>query len=110
MLLIARMHMLTDHSANLPIPQQVILQKFLRANKGQAQEAADQLEKALKWRKEFGALAAKDEAFDQSRFEGLGYVTELKGVPGSDNSRDVAVFNIYGAVKDNKKTFGDLDG
>lgn len=48
--------------------------------------------------------------FDESRFEGLGYVTELEGVPGSPNKKDVVTFNIYGAVKDTKRTFGDLDG
>lgn len=37
-------------------------------------------------------------------------MTELQSVPGSPNNKDVAVFNIYGAVKDMKKTFGDLDG
>jgi len=31
-------------------------------------------------------------------------------VPGSQNANDVTVWNIYGAVKDNKKTFSDLDG
>lgn len=51
-----------------------------------------------------------NEVFDKSRFEGLGYVTDLKSVPGSPNQTDVCVFNIYGAVKDLKKTFGDLDG
>ena len=92
------------------MPQQVILQKFLRANAGDATKAAEQLEKVLKWRKEFKPLDAVNEVFDKTRFEGLGYVTQLKGIPGSLNSSDVAVFNIYGAVKDNKKTFGDLDG
>lgn len=50
------------------------------------------------------------EVFDKSRFEGLGYVVDLKGVPGSPNESDVCAFNIYGGVKDMKKTFGDLEG
>ncbi|KAF2147764.1 CRAL/TRIO domain-containing protein [Myriangium duriaei CBS 260.36] len=99
-----------NEGSDLDVPQQVILQKFLRANSGDATKAAEQLEAALKWRKEFQPLKTVEEVFDKSRFEGLGYVTELKGVPGSPNPNDVAVFNIYGAVKDNKKTFGDLDG
>jgi len=33
----------------------------------------------------------------------------LKDVPESLNEKDVCTFNIYGAVKDNKKTFGELD-
>jgi hypothetical protein len=30
-------------------------------------------------------------------------------VPESENKKDIVTFNIYGAVKDNKATFGDLD-
>lgn len=99
-----------QQGTELPVPQQIILQKFLRANAGDAVKAAEQLEAALEWRKEFQPLKTVDEVFDKSRFEGLGYITELKGVPGSTNSSDMGVFNIYGAVKDNKTTFGDLDG
>ncbi|PNS15909.1 Phosphatidylinositol transfer protein SFH5 [Sphaceloma murrayae] len=99
-----------QEGTDLVIPQQVILQKFLRANAGDVAKATEQLKAALKWRKEFGAPKTKDEVFDKARFDGLGYVTELKDMPGSPNKKDVAVFNIYGAVKDNKKTFGDLDG
>lgn len=101
---------LTSSRTDLPIPQQVILQKFLRANANDVAKASEQLKAALKWRKEFQALKTKDEVFEKSRFEGLGYITELKDMPGSSTGKDVAVFNIYGAVKDNKKTFGDLDG
>jgi hypothetical protein len=64
---------------------------------------------ALKWRKEFKPLEVKDQVFDKTKFQGLGYVTHLKNVPGSPNEEDIATFNIYGAVKDTKKTFGDLD-
>ena len=49
------------------------------------------------------------QVFPKEKFEGLGYVTRIQGVPGSPNESDVATFNIYGAVKDTKKTFGDLD-
>ena len=55
-------------------------------------------------------MKVKSEVFDKTRFEGLGYIAKIKGVPGSVNDTDVATFNIYGAVKDTKKTFGDLDG
>ena len=64
----------------------------------------------LKWRKEFKPLSTVNEAFSASRFGGLGYVAKLTGVPDSPNKSDVACFNIYGAVKDNKATFEDLDG
>lgn len=65
---------------------------------------------ALKWRKSYNPLAAKDEVFDASKFSGLGYVTTIKGAKETENEEDVATFNIYGAAaKDPKKTFGDTD-
>lgn len=73
-------------------------------------KASEQLLAALQWRKDFQPLKVAQEVFDASRFAGLGYVKELQGVPDSVNVADVATFNIYGAVKDSKKTFGDLDG
>lgn len=99
-----------DLSKPVPLTTRLILHKFLRANAGDETKAAEQLTQALQWRKDYQPLKTVDEVFDKSRFEGLGYVTELEGVPGSPNKKDVAVFNIYGGVKDMKKTFGDLDG
>ena len=93
-----------------PFTTLLILQKFLRANADDIDKAAAQLLGALQWRKEFQPLKVKNEVFSGECFAGLGFVTELKGVPGSANESDVAVFNIYGAVKDMKRTFGDLDG
>lgn len=90
--------------------QNLILQKFLRANANNVDAARSQLLATLKWRKTFGALKTKEDAYSRKRFGGLGYVTTLTGVPESENDRDVATFNIYGAVKDNKTTFGDVDG
>lgn len=87
----------------------MILQKFLRANANDLTKATEQLEATLKWRKEYQPLKTVDEVFDQSLFGGLGYVVELSGVPGSTNKSDVAVFNVYGAIKDTKRTFGNLD-
>ncbi|THY74665.1 phosphatidylinositol transfer protein SFH5 [Aureobasidium pullulans] len=92
-----------------PFHTLLILQKFLRANAGQVNAASSQLLGALKWRKEFKPLEVKKQVFDKTKFQGLGYVTRLKGVPESVNEEDVATFNIYGAVKDTKKTFGSLD-
>jgi hypothetical protein len=87
----------------------LILQKFLRANAGNVDKACEQLLGALKWRKAFKPLEVKKQVFDGTKFEGLGYVTHLKKVPGSINDVDVATFNIYGAVKDTNKTFGHVD-
>jgi len=92
----------------------VILQKFLRANEGKLPEAKAQLLAALKWRKSYIPLAAKDEVFSKDKFGGLGYVTKVKGAKLGDqkslNEEDVVVFNIYGAAaKNSKETFGDTD-
>lgn len=87
----------------------LILQKFLRANQNDLDKAKQQLLDTLKWRKEFDPSKAVDESFEKSRFDGLGYVLEVDGVPESPNKIDIVTFNIYGAVKDNKATFGDLE-
>lgn len=99
-----------DLSSGTDFQKKLILQKFLRANSNDVSLAASQLGETLKWRKSFKPLAAKDETFSKTRFGGLGYITTLTGVPDSKNAKDVVTFNVYGAVKDNKATFGDLDG
>lgn len=96
-------------SSNNEFHTKLILQKFLRANQGDLEKAKQQLLETLKWRKEFNPIKAAGETFEKSRFEGLGYILQLEGVPESVNKSDIVTFNIYGAVKDNKKTFGDLD-
>ena len=88
----------------------LILQKFLRANQNDLDKAKQQLLETLQWRQEFDPLKAAGESFDKNRFEGLGYVLEVEGVPESPNEKDIVTFNIYGAVKSNETTFGDLDG
>ncbi|KAF2203410.1 CRAL/TRIO domain-containing protein [Delitschia confertaspora ATCC 74209] len=88
----------------------LILQKFLRANADEVEKAKQQLLDTLKWRKEFNPIAAMDEKFSKERFTGLGYIMKLDDVPESTNKSDIVTFNIYGAVKDNKATFGDLEG
>jgi hypothetical protein len=88
----------------------LILQKFLRANQNDLTKAKAQLLETLKWRKAFDPIKAASETYDKSKFDGLGYVLEVEGVPESPNKKDIVTFNIYGSVKDNKATFGDLDG
>jgi len=95
---------------NNPFHTKLILQKFLRANADDFTKARAQLLATLKWRKEFQPLKAMAETFSADRFKGLGYIVTLDKVPESTNERDVVTFNIYGAVKDIKNTFGDIDG
>jgi phosphatidylinositol transfer protein SFH5 len=88
----------------------LILQKFLRANADDLAKAKEQLLGTLKWRKEFQPLKAVDEVFSKEKFGGLGYVATLDAVPGEpEGKKTVVTFNLYGAVKDNKATFGDSD-
>lgn len=97
-------------SKDSPFHTKLILQKFLRANANDVEKTKQQLLETLKWRKEFDPPKAAQETFDKDRFDGLGYILEVEGVPESSNPKDVVTFNVYGTVKDNKKTFGDLNG
>jgi hypothetical protein len=97
-------------SKSSPFHTKLILQKFLRANQNDLDKAKQQLLETLKWRKEFDPVKAASESFNKTRFGGLGYVLEVEGVPESKNAKDIVTFNIYGAVKDKKATFGDLEG
>ncbi|KAH7077984.1 phosphatidylinositol transfer protein SFH5 [Paraphoma chrysanthemicola] len=96
-------------SKSSPFHTKLILQKFLRANQNDLEKAKQQLLETLKWRKQFDPVKAVSETFDKSKFGGLGYVLEVEGVPESKNKKDIVTFNIYGAVKDKKATFGDLE-
>ncbi|SPO03765.1 related to SFH5 - phospholipid transporter [Cephalotrichum gorgonifer] len=87
-------------------PTAVVLQKFLRANGGDVALAESQLTSALEWRKTTNPAALLDEkAYDQAKFGDLGYVTTHEG---SDGKQTIITWNIYGAVKNNKATFGDI--
>lgn len=90
------------------IPTTIVLEKFLRANTKDVTKARAQLIEALKWRKEMQPieLLANTE-FDNSKFGGLGFVTVY---PKSDkHSKEIVTWNIYGAVKDKKATFGNIE-
>lgn len=96
-------------STSSPFHTKLILQKFLRANQNDLEKARQQLLGTLKWRKEFDPAKAANETYSKEKFDGLGYVLEVEGVPDSKNKKDIVTFNIYGAVKDKKATFGDLE-
>lgn len=87
------------------IPSQVVLQKFLRANSNDVDAAEKQLASALAWRKTTQPTQLVDQQFDKSKFADLGYVTVHKDDAGKET---VITWNIYGAVKDNKATFGNV--
>jgi hypothetical protein len=91
----------TDH-----VPTRVVLQKFLRANNDDPVASEKQLTQALEWRKKMNPTALVTQTFDKSKFGDLGFVTTHKG----DNGKETIItWNIYGAVKNNKATFGDVD-
>ncbi|KAL6691860.1 CRAL-TRIO domain-containing protein [Trichoderma pleuroticola] len=86
-------------------PTQVVLQKFLRANNGDLASAEKQLAAALAWREKWQPTKLVSEAFNKDKFGGLGFVTNHKDEAGNNT---VITWNIYGSVKDNKATFGDV--
>ncbi|RFU79169.1 phosphatidylinositol transfer [Trichoderma arundinaceum] len=86
-------------------PTQVVLQKFLRANNGDLAGAEKQFTAALEWRKKMNPPALVAQAYDKRKFEGLGFVTNHKDEAGKNTT---ITWNIYGSVKDNKATFGDI--
>ncbi|KAK1993912.1 CRAL/TRIO domain-containing protein [Colletotrichum falcatum] len=89
------------------VPTTVVLQKFLRANDDDVSKAADQLQKALVWRRDTNPGKLLDDvSFDKKKFDDLGYVTTHKDAQGKDM---IITWNIYGAVKDKKATFGNVD-
>lgn len=88
------------------VPTQVILQKFLRANNNDVAAATTQLTSALEWRKKMQPASLINEAFDKAKFGDLGYVTVHKDEAGKET---VITWNIYGAVKDNTATFGNVE-
>ncbi|KAK6208821.1 phosphatidylinositol transfer protein sfh5 [Colletotrichum tabaci] len=89
------------------VPTTVVLQKFLRANDDDVSKAADQLQKALVWRRDTNPGKLLDEvSFDKKKFDELGYITTHKDSQGKET---IITWNIYGAVKDKKATFGNVD-
>jgi hypothetical protein len=89
------------------VPSAVVLEKFLRANNKDVAKAKAQLTEALKWRKRVQPAKLLDTEFDPAKFGGLGYVTIY---PKSDtHEKEILTWNIYGAVKNAKATFGNVE-
>jgi hypothetical protein len=88
------------------VPTTIVLEKFLRANTKDVTKAKAQLTEALEWRKrtEPSELAGAD--YDSAKFGDLGYVTTYQLPDGK--GKEIITWNIYGAVKDVKATFGDV--
>lgn len=88
---------LSASESPVPFSTTLILQKFLRANADNVDAAATQLLETLKWRKTFQPLKLlENQAFSQTKFSGLGYVTELGNVPESvrPEGKEIVTFNI----------------
>lgn len=88
------------------VPTSIVLTKFLRANTGDVAAAKKQLTSALEWRKKLNPLELVKQSYSEDKFGGLGYVTTHKDEAGKET---IISWNIYGGVKDNKKTFGDVE-
>ena len=65
-------------------------------------DAADMLVATLKWRDEFKIDEIMTEKFDPEVFGKLGKVA------GKDKDGRPVTYNLYGAVKDMKAVFGDV--
>ncbi|KAM0415731.1 hypothetical protein ACHAPT_013316 [Fusarium lateritium] len=87
------------------VPTRVVLQKFLRANNDDVPDAERQLCMALEWRKKMKPTALVTQTFNKKKFNDLGFVTVHKDETGKET---IITWNIYGAVKNNKATFGDV--
>jgi hypothetical protein len=89
------------------VPTSIVLEKFLRANTKDVAKAKAQLIEALKWRKGMDPVKLlKENEFDAGRFGGLGYVTVYHN---KERCKEIVTWNIYGGVKDNKDTFGNVE-
>lgn len=90
----------------------LILQKFLRANKGDKEKAKKQLAETLEWRRTyFGDDGKVAGGWDESKFEGLAYITKevVEDARAETEKEIIVTWNIYGHVKDFPKTFGDVE-
>ncbi|KAK9237986.1 CRAL-TRIO domain-containing protein [Lipomyces kononenkoae] len=95
-------HDLTERSTTTD----VLVLKFLVANKYDVTQAREQLLETLKWRKSFKPLSAAFEETHGSKFNGLGYITEDKANSGGE----VITWNLYGQIENNHDVvFGDVD-
>ena len=79
-----------------------MLIKFLRARSLDVKAASDMLAATLKWRAEFKVDEVMGETFDAEVFGKLGRVY------GVDKEGRPVTYNLYGAVKDMKAVFGDV--
>jgi hypothetical protein len=96
---------LTDASH---VPTSIVLEKFLRANSKDVSKAKAQLTEALKWRKKMDpAKLLAETQFDSKKFGGLGFVTVYAKT--ESHAKEIVTWNIYGAVKDTKETFGNIE-
>lgn len=89
----------------------LILQKFLRANKGDKEKAKKQLKETLEWRRTyFGDDGKVVGDWAGSKFEGLAYITKEAVKDAQVETKETVVtWNIYGHVKDFAETFGDVE-
>ena len=79
-----------------------MLAKFARARNLDVKQAAEMLVATLRWRDEFKIEEVMQEQFDEDVFGRLGKVF------GKDKEGRPVTYNLYGAVKDMKAVFGDV--
>lgn len=83
---------------------EVILNKYLKANKNDLIKAKEQLTKTLEWRRDFNPIGCIDEVHDDI-FKSFGFLSTF-----DSNGKERAVtWNIYGAAEDPKTLFEDKE-
>lgn len=85
------------------VVEEVLLNKFLKANKYDVEKTKNHLVETLKWRKEFGPLSAAFEETHHDEYERTGVITEDEDM--------VVIWELTGEFPDEKETkrmFGDF--
>lgn len=94
--------------ADVHVPTQIVLQKFLNANDNDPVKAAEQFKAALQWRKKTQPLRLLQQKFNAKKFDDLGFVTDYP--PNKDGVKEVFTWNVYGSAQGRMdEVFGDLD-
>jgi hypothetical protein len=81
----------------------VVLCKFIRARNNNVMEAREMLRETLRWRVQFDIEAAMQEHFPEEVFGKLGHIY------GKDREGRPVIYNLYGANKDHRAVFGDVE-
>ena len=87
------------------MPYRIIMEKFLRANGGDVDKAAEHFEKVLRWRKQIEPRRALQTVFKRETFGVIGNISRHTRPTMPDL---FVTWNRYGQAKNQAETFGDF--